>query len=91
MDTDYLWDRFIDAEQWRKDFGLDELVHTFDYKEKEDVFKYYPQYYHKTDKVYFPFPFTLSSLYIKYTLSNIDSQTYRMVVQSTSNKWVTST
>ncbi|APA14359.1 hypothetical protein SS1G_11820 [Sclerotinia sclerotiorum 1980 UF-70] len=41
---------FVEAEQWRKDFGLDELVRTFDYKEKEEVFKYYPQYYHKTDK-----------------------------------------
>lgn len=44
----------MEAEQWRKDFGLDELVRTFDYKEKEEVFKYYPQYYHKTDKVRFP-------------------------------------
>lgn len=43
----------MDAEQWRKEFGLDELVRTFDYKEKEEVFKYYPQYYHKTDKVYY--------------------------------------
>ncbi|CAD6455208.1 e1b3b0a1-8cae-4f74-82f2-6b30a941f5f3 [Sclerotinia trifoliorum] len=41
---------FVDAEQWRKEFGLDELVRTFDYKEKEEVFRYYPQYYHKTDK-----------------------------------------
>ncbi|KAA8566512.1 hypothetical protein EYC84_009071 [Monilinia fructicola] len=30
---------FVEAEQWRKDFGLDELVRTFDYKEKEEVFK----------------------------------------------------
>jgi hypothetical protein len=27
------------------------LVQTFEYKEKTEVFKYYPQYYHKTDKV----------------------------------------
>lgn len=43
--------RFVDCEKWRKDFGVDELVRTFDYKEKPKVFEYYPQYYHKTDKV----------------------------------------
>ena len=26
-------------------------VRNFDFKEKEQVDKYYPQYYHKTDKV----------------------------------------
>ncbi|KAF2429611.1 Sec14 cytosolic factor [Tothia fuscella] len=44
---------FIDCEKWRKEFGgvgVDQLVKTFDYKEKPEVFKYYPQYYHKTDK-----------------------------------------
>jgi len=41
---------FVDTEKWRKEFGLDELVRNFDYKEKEQVFEYYPQYYHKTDK-----------------------------------------
>jgi hypothetical protein len=43
--------RFIKNEQWRKEFGTDELVKTFEYKEKPEVSKYYPQYYHKTDKV----------------------------------------
>jgi len=45
--------RFVDCEKWRKEFGggVDKLVPTFDYKEKPQVFKYYPQYYHKTDKV----------------------------------------
>ncbi|THW83048.1 hypothetical protein D6D15_09848 [Aureobasidium pullulans] len=43
---------FVDCEKWRKDFGggVDHLLQTFEYKEKEQVFKYYPQYYHKTDK-----------------------------------------
>ncbi|RHZ67557.1 SEC14 family lipid-binding protein [Aspergillus thermomutatus] len=41
---------FIDCEKWRKEFGTDDLVRTFDYKEKPQVFQYYPQYYHKTDK-----------------------------------------
>ncbi|KIM24222.1 hypothetical protein M408DRAFT_331869 [Serendipita vermifera MAFF 305830] len=39
-----------DAEQWRKDFGVDELVKNFQFPEKKEVDKYYPQYYHKTDK-----------------------------------------
>lgn len=43
--------RFVDCEAWRKDFNLDELVRSFDYTEKAEVFQYYPQYYHKTDKV----------------------------------------
>jgi hypothetical protein len=29
---------------------VDNLVKTFDYKEKPEMFKFYPQYYHKTDK-----------------------------------------
>jgi len=40
----------ISAEQWRKSFGVDEIVKSFDFKEKEEVDKYYPQYYHKMDK-----------------------------------------
>jgi len=31
--------------------GVEELVRTFDYKERPQVFEYYPQFYHKTDKV----------------------------------------
>jgi len=31
-------------------------VPTWDYTEKEEVTKYYPQYYHKTDKVSLPPP-----------------------------------
>ncbi|KAK4998642.1 cytosolic factor, phosphatidylinositol/phosphatidylcholine transfer protein [Elasticomyces elasticus] len=43
---------FLDSEKWRREFGggVDDLVRTFDYKEKAQVFEYYPQYYHKTDK-----------------------------------------
>lgn len=43
--------RFMDNENWRKEFKTDELVRNFDYVEKPKVFEYYPQYYHKTDKV----------------------------------------
>lgn len=40
----------VACEKWRKDFGVDELMQNFDFKEKEEVDKYYPQYYHKMDK-----------------------------------------
>lgn len=38
------------AEKWRKDFGVEDIVKNFDFKEKAEVNKYYPQYYHKMDK-----------------------------------------
>ncbi|KAK0725415.1 CRAL-TRIO domain-containing protein [Lasiosphaeris hirsuta] len=41
---------FVECEKWRKETNLDETVPIWEYPEKEDVFKYYPQYYHKTDK-----------------------------------------
>jgi len=41
---------FISCETWRKEFGVDDLVKNFDFKEKAEVDKYYPQYYHKMDK-----------------------------------------
>lgn len=44
----------MESEKWRSTYagvGVEELVRTFDYQEKAQVFEYYPQYYHKTDKV----------------------------------------
>lgn len=41
---------FVDCEKWRNDTNLDDLTRNFRYEEKEKVFAYYPQYYHKTDK-----------------------------------------
>ncbi|CAG8480784.1 3500_t:CDS:1 [Ambispora leptoticha] len=40
----------IDSENWRKEFGVDELVRDFEYTERDEVMKYYARYYHKTDK-----------------------------------------
>ncbi|EEB88724.1 hypothetical protein MPER_13274 [Moniliophthora perniciosa FA553] len=40
----------LECEQWRKQFGVDDIVKNFDFKEKAEVDKYYPQYYHKMDK-----------------------------------------
>ncbi|KAF2459687.1 CRAL-TRIO domain-containing protein [Lineolata rhizophorae] len=50
--TEEQFPRFVDCEKWRSEFGggVDDLVRDFDYKEKPQVFEYYPQYYHKTDK-----------------------------------------
>lgn len=45
---------FVECEQWRKETNLDEVLPSWDYPEKEKMFQYYPQYYHKTDKVRFP-------------------------------------
>jgi hypothetical protein len=42
---------FTECEKWRKHFGVDEIVKTFSFDEKPLVSAYYPQYYHKTDKV----------------------------------------
>lgn len=45
--------RFVDCENWRKTFGgkgVHDLTQNFVYTEKSQVFEFYPQYYHKTDK-----------------------------------------
>ncbi|KAF7562547.1 hypothetical protein G7046_g1609 [Stylonectria norvegica] len=41
---------FVDTENWRKETKLDETVPIWDYPEKQEVAKYYKQFYHKTDK-----------------------------------------
>jgi len=38
------------CEEWRKTFGVQGIVDEFVFTEKEQMQKYYPQYYHKTDK-----------------------------------------
>ncbi|KAL1924742.1 uncharacterized protein VTP21DRAFT_4396 [Calcarisporiella thermophila] len=42
---------FTNYLKWRKDFGVDDLVRNFKFEEHEEVAKYYPRYYHKTDRL----------------------------------------
>ncbi|KAF8207219.1 CRAL-TRIO domain-containing protein [Mycena galopus ATCC 62051] len=42
----------IASEKWRKEFGVDELVKTFDFTEVAEVDKYLPQYYHSGRPIY---------------------------------------
>ncbi|ANB11140.1 phosphatidylinositol/phosphatidylcholine transfer protein SEC14 [Sugiyamaella lignohabitans] len=41
---------YIACEKWREEFGTNTILEDFVYEEKPQVAKYYPQYYHKTDK-----------------------------------------
>ncbi|EFQ97569.1 Sec14 cytosolic factor [Nannizzia gypsea CBS 118893] len=41
---------FLACEKWRTEFKTNTLVADFDYPEKEKMFEFYPQFYHKTDK-----------------------------------------
>ncbi|PRT54859.1 SEC14 cytosolic factor [Wickerhamiella sorbophila] len=38
------------CEKWREEFGTNTILEDFTYPEKGEVMKYYPQFYHKTDK-----------------------------------------
>lgn len=53
---------FVECENWRKEFKVDEIIRDFVYTEKPEVFEYYPQFYHKTDKVGSFIPFAYPKL-----------------------------
>ncbi|WVQ77278.1 hypothetical protein IAR50_006962 [Cryptococcus sp. DSM 104548] len=72
-----------DNEKWRKEFGADEIAaNGFDYPEGREVTKYYPQFYHKTDKEGRPvYIEQLGKLDVNklYALTNQDRQLKKLV------------
>jgi hypothetical protein len=62
---------FTNCEQWRKDFGVDEINRTFKFDEKPLVSVYYPQYYHKTDKVFLELNRIYDRMDVQFTLNNL--------------------
>ncbi|KAJ3234969.1 cytosolic factor, phosphatidylinositol/phosphatidylcholine transfer protein [Chytriomyces hyalinus] len=42
---------WIDCQIWRKEFGADDILETFEFPEYLQAMKFYPRFYHQTDKI----------------------------------------
>ncbi|KAJ3132817.1 cytosolic factor, phosphatidylinositol/phosphatidylcholine transfer protein, partial [Physocladia obscura] len=42
---------WIDCQIWRKENGVDTIIETFEFPEYAPALKFYPRFYHKTDKI----------------------------------------
>ncbi|KAI0915438.1 cytosolic factor, phosphatidylinositol/phosphatidylcholine transfer protein [Taiwanofungus camphoratus] len=84
FDVDKAKAMLLSCEQWRKDFKVDEIVSNFDFQEKAEVNKYYPQYYHKIDREGRPvYVEILGKLDIKalYAITTQERQLQRLVYE----------
>jgi len=50
-DIELATEMFVNSKAWRESFGVEEVFHNFQYDEKDRFIEFYPQGYHKTDKM----------------------------------------
>ena len=51
FDIDLATTMFVDSLEWRKGYGTDDILDNFDFHEVDRFIQFYPQGYHKTDKM----------------------------------------
>lgn len=51
FDIDLATEMFVNSAAWRKSFGAEDIMDTFTFDEVDSFIEFYPQGYHKTDKM----------------------------------------